>query len=65
MDNPYIEQRVNSPFAFPTTFFTGDLTFTLSQPLLRGAWMDYNEADFEAFRAEVEGGRLEAREYES
>ena len=48
----YVDQRVNSQFAFPTTVFRGDMTFTLSQPILRGAWWAYNEADIEAARQE-------------
>ena len=48
----YVDQRVNSQFAFPSTVFRGDTTFTLSQPILRGAWWAYNEADIEAARQE-------------
>ncbi|MCB9919594.1 MAG: TolC family protein [Planctomycetes bacterium] len=48
----YVDQRVASSFSFPTTFFTGDLTLSASQPLLRGAWGDSNLAEFEAARLE-------------
>lgn len=53
----YIDQVVNSPFSFPNTVFTGDLSFTLSQPLLRGAWVDYNLADYEAAKREQQARR--------
>lgn len=54
----YTDQRVASTFAFPTTFFAGDLTLTANQPLLRGAWSESNLADFEAARLE-EAARIE------
>lgn len=51
--NPrYVDQRVASAFAFPTTFFTGDFAFTATQPLLRGAWANSQLAEFEAARLE-------------
>lgn len=43
----YTDQQVNSTFAFPDRFYGGDLNLALRQPLLRGAWWDYNEADIQ------------------
>ncbi len=48
----YINQKVNSPFAFPSTFFFGEVKLSASQPLLRGGWRgsvlaDYREAELE------------------
>lgn len=54
----YTDQRVASAFSFPTTVFTGDFTFSVTQPLLRGAWSEYNLADFETARLE-ESARAE------
>lgn len=56
--NPrYTDQKVNSTFAFPTKFYSGAVSFTLSQPLLRGAWTDYTLADLRAAKHEERARR--------
>lgn len=47
-----VEQKVNSPFQFPTKFYTAEWTATVTQPLLAGAWVDYALAPTE--RAKIE-----------
>ena len=53
----YLEQKVNSAFSFPSTFFFGDVKLSLSQPLLRGAWGDSVLADYRSARLEVRASR--------
>ncbi len=48
----FIDQRVQSIFNFPSTQFVGELSLTLTQPLLRGAWSDAQEAGIR--KAELE-----------
>ncbi len=55
----YTDQRVNSTFAFPQTIFTGDLKVSITQPLLRGAWMDYNGADIRKAAHEAKARTLD------
>jgi outer membrane protein TolC len=39
--------------AFPSTQFSSEMVFSYTQPLLRGAWSDYNRADIDAARQGV------------
>jgi outer membrane protein len=55
----YTDQQVNSTFSFPNTFFGGDLNFSITQPLLRGAWWDYNEAPIEQAKHEYVARRYD------
>ena len=47
-----VQQTVNSTLAFPTRYYTAEWTASFTQPLLRGAWIDYNTANIERSKTE-------------
>ncbi len=53
----YIEQKVNSPFAFPSTFFFGEIKLTASQPLLKGAWGDSVLGEYRKAQLEIRASK--------
>jgi outer membrane protein TolC len=53
----YIEQKVNSPFAFPSTFFFGEIKLSVSQPLLKGAWGDSVLGEYRRAKLEIRASK--------
>ncbi|MFQ5503802.1 MAG: TolC family protein [Planctomycetota bacterium] len=60
----YFEQEVASQFAFPTNAFAGGLNVSVDQPLLRGAWPDYWQADVDRALREKDARREDRRRNE-
>ncbi len=53
----FTDQQVNSIFSFPSTQFTGELSLTFTQPLLRGAWVGFQKAGIRKARLDQRANR--------